>query len=150
VIAPIPYYLPSRRRNHYRDPAFLLTTDLKGTTRELLQPYFDRWQIEVNHRELKDTLGLGQAQLRSVRSVPRQPAFAVAAYSALMLAGLLAFGPERGPFYEKLPKWRPHAQRPSCLDLLTLLRKEMAASKTLLDPFGLNLDWKSLGLAACA
>lgn len=150
VIAPIPYYVPSRRRNHYRDPVFLLTTDLKGTARELLQPYFDRWQIEVNHRELKDTLGLGQAQLRSVRSVPRQPAFAVAAYSALMLAGLLAFGLQRGACYERLPKWRSHAARPSCLDLLTLLRKEMAASKTLLDPFDLNLDWKSLGLAACA
>jgi len=150
VIAPIPYYVPSRRRNHYRDPAFLLTTDLKGTARELLQPYFDRWQIEVNHRELKDTLGVGQAQLRSVQSVPRQPAFAVAAYSALMLAGLLAFGPQRGPCYEPLPKWRGHAPRPSCLDLLTLLRKEMASSQTLLDPFGLNLDWKSLGLGACA
>ena len=140
----------SRRRSHYRDLAFLLTTALKGTARELLQPYFDRCQIEVNHRELKDTLGVGQAQLRSVRSVPRQPAFAVAAYSALMLAGLLAFGLQRGACYERLPKWRSHAARPSCLDLLTLLRKEMAASKTLLDPFDLNLDWKSLGLAACA
>jgi hypothetical protein len=150
VIAPIPYYLPSRRRNHYRAPAFLLTTDLPGTARELLQPYFDRWQIEVNHRELKDTLGVGQAQLRSARSVPRQPAFAVAAYSALLLAGLLAWGPQRGSYYQQLPKWRRHAPRPSCLDLVTLLRKEMAENKTLLDPFGLNLDWKSLGLAACA
>jgi len=150
VIAPIPYYLPSRRRNHYRDPAFLLTTDLKGTARELLQPYFDRWQIEVNHRELKDTLGVGQAQLRSPRSVPRQPAFAVAAYSALLLAGLLAFGAERSHRFQALPKWRPHAKRPSCLDLITLLRKEMAENKTLLQPFDLQLDWKSLGLAAAA
>jgi len=151
VIAPLPYYVPSRGRNHYRNPAFLLTTDLKGTPRELLQPYFDRWQIEVNHRELKDTLGVGQAQLTSIRSVPRQPAFAVAAYSALMLAGLVALGPDRSsPYCERLPKWRGHAPRPSCLDLLTLLRKEMVSSKAQLDPFGLNLDWKSLGLAACA
>jgi hypothetical protein len=150
VIAPIPYYVPSRRRNHYRDPAFLLTTDLKGSARELLQPYFDRWQIEVNHRELKDTLGVGQAQLRSAQSVPRQPAFAVAAYSALMLAGLLAFGPERSERFQALPKWRRHAQRPSCLDLITLLRKEMAENKALLQPFDLQLDWKSLGLAAAA
>ena len=68
----------------------------------------------------------------------------------LMLAGLLVFGPERGPDYEKLPKWRRHAPRPSCLDLLTLLRKEMAADQPLLRPFDLNLDWKSLGLAAAA
>jgi hypothetical protein len=26
----------------------------------MLQAYFDRWQIEVNHREEKDTLGVGQ------------------------------------------------------------------------------------------
>jgi len=150
VLAPIPYYLPSRKRNHYRDPAFLLTTDRKGTARELLQPYFDRWQIEVNHREEKDTLGIGQAQLRSCHSVPRQPAFAVAAYSALMLAGLLAFGPERVDRYEMLPKWRRKASRPSCLDLVTLLRKEMAANKALLAPLGFQISWKSLGLAAAA
>jgi DDE family transposase len=150
VIAPLPYYLASRQRNHYREPAFLLTTDLKGTARELLQPYFDRWQIEVNHREEKDTLGIGQAQLRSRKSVPRQPAFAVAAYSALMLAGLLAFGPERGEPYELLPKWRRNAGRPSCLDLVTLLRKEMMANPALTEPLGFRPDWKSLGLAAAA
>lgn len=150
VIAPIPYHVPGRKRNHYRDPAFLLTTDLKGTDGELLQPYFDRWQIEVNHREEKDTLGVGQAQLRSAHSVPRQPAFVVAAYSALMLAGLLAFGPERDQHYELLPKWRRNARRPSCLDLLTLLRKEMSENQALLEPFRFQLDWKSLGLAAAA
>jgi hypothetical protein len=71
VVAPIPYHVPGRKRKYYRRPAFLLTTDLRGTARELLQAYFDRWQIEVNHREEKDTLGIGQAQLRSVFSVPR-------------------------------------------------------------------------------
>ena len=134
----------------YGDPAFLLTTDLKGTPRELLQAYFDRWQIEVNHREEKDTLGVGQAQLRSAQSVPRQPAFVVAAYSALLLAGLLAYGPDRGTAYPALPKWRRNAKRPSCLDLITLLRKEMVDNQPLLAPLGLQLDWKSLGLAAVA
>lgn len=150
VIAPTPYYLPSRKRNHYREPAFLLTTDLTGGVAALLQPYFDRWQIEVNHREEKDTLGVGQAQLRARQSVPRQPAFAVAAYSALMLAGLLAFGPERGDGYQPLPKWRRHARRPSCLDLVTLLRKEMASHPACLEPFGFLTDWKVLGLTAAA
>lgn len=150
VIAPLPYYVPGRGRNHYREPAFLLTTDSKGTARQLLQPYFDRWQIEVNHREIKDTLGVGQAQIRSERSVPRQPAFAVAAYSALMLAGLLALGTERGSHYQLLPKWRRRAHRPSCLDLVTLLRKETVENKSLLEPFDLHFDWNSLGLAADA
>src|SRR5690348_8327055 len=150
VVAPIPYQVPGRRRKYYRRPAFLLTTDLRGTAREMLQAYFDRWQIEVNHREEKDTLGVGQAQVRSSLSVPRQPAFAVAAYSALLLAALLTFGPGRYSRYEPLPKWRKNADRPSCLDLITLLRKEIADNPAPLTPFGLHIGWKSLGLGAAA
>lgn len=148
VVEGVPYRSGTRTRR--RDPAFLLTTDLVGTPRELLQPYFDRWQIEVNHREEKDTLGVGQAQLRSARSVPRQPAFAVAAYSALMLAGLIAFGPNRSSGYEPLPKWRRNASRPSCLDLITVLRRELIENPALVLPFGFQILWKSLGLAAAA
>ena len=125
ILAPIAYQPPGRRRKYYRDPAYLLTTDLQATARELIQMYLDRWQIEVNHREEKDTLGVGQAQLRSLRSVPRQPAFVVAAYSALLLAALVAFGPHRTTAFAALPKWRKHASRPSCLDLVTLLRNEL-------------------------
>jgi len=150
VVAPIPYQAPGRKRKYYRDPAFLLTTDLRGTARELLQAYFDRWQIEVNHREEKDTLGIGQAQLRSPLSVPRQPAFAVASYSALLLAALLTFGPARDSHYPSLPKWRRNAHRPSCLDLITLLRREIADHPALLSSFGLHITWESLGLAAAA
>ena len=72
----------------------------------------------------------------------------MAAYSALLLAGLLAYGPDRVADYPALPKWRRNAKRPSCLDLLTLLRKEMVANQPLLEPLGLQLDWKTLGLAA--
>jgi hypothetical protein len=150
VVAPIPYQAPGRKRKYYRDPAFLLTTDLTGTARELLQAYFDRWQIEVNHREEKDTLGVGQAQLRSRLSVPRQPAFAVAAYSALHLAALLTFGPGRDGHYQALPRWRRNADRPSFLDLLTLLRKEMAENPSLLASLGFQIAWQGLGLAAAA
>lgn len=150
VVARIPYQVPGRQRKNYGDPAFLLTTDLGGTPKELLQAYFDRWQIEVNHREEKDTLGVGQAQLRSSLSVPRQPAFVVAAYSALLLAGLLAYGPERVSAFQALPKWRKNAIRPSCLDLVTLLRKQMVENPALLAPLGLHLHWKDLGLAAAA
>jgi len=150
VVAPIPYQAPGRKRKYYRDAAYLLTTDLIGTPRELLQPYFDRWQIEVNHREEKDTLGVGQAQVRSRLSVPRQPAFAVAAYSALHLAALLTYGPGRDQHYEALPRWRRNAHRPSFLDLLTLLRKEMAENPSLLASLGFEINWQQLGLAAAA
>jgi len=128
VVAPVPYSSGKPNRYYYRDPAFLLTTDLLHSTAVLLQAYFDRWQIEVNHREIKDTLGIGQAQLRNSRSVPRQPAMLVAAYSALLLAGIQVFGDTRSSAFPALPKWRAHASRPSCLDLLTLLRQQVASA----------------------
>jgi hypothetical protein len=124
VLASIPYRRARSGQLYYRRPAFLLTTDLIAPTRELLQVYLDRWEIEVNHREEKTTLGVGQAQLRSMKSVGRQPALVVAAYSALLLAGLEAYGPTRTSVYRGLPKWRRPRARPSCQDLLTLLRQQ--------------------------
>ncbi|MFZ3208521.1 MAG: hypothetical protein WA140_06775, partial [Geobacteraceae bacterium] len=91
-----------------------------------LQCYFDRWQIEVNHREQKDTIGVGNAQVWSDKSVPRQPAFAVVGYSLLLLAGLKKSGPGRTHDFVPLPKWRKKANRPSALDLITLLRQEIS------------------------
>jgi hypothetical protein len=150
VIAPTPYRKSHSKRLYYRDPAYLFTNDLRSAPKQLLQIYFDRWQIEVNHREEKDTLGVGQAQLWNVTSVPRQPVLAVAAYSALLLASLLAFGAARGAAYATLPKWRRSARRPSCLDLITLLRKEMAQQPALLAPFGFQTTDSGLVRAAAA
>ena len=150
VVAPTPYRKRKSGRFYYRQPAYLLTPDLTAPVRTLLQIYFDRWQIEVNHREEKDTLGIGQAQLWNVNSVPRQPAFAVAAYSALLLASLLAFGPTRTEAYAALPKWRRKAKRPSCLDLITLLRNEAADNPQLLAPIGLKPTFQRFTAAAAA
>lgn len=58
-------------------------------------------------------------------SVERHPAFQVAIYSLIHLAGLLEYGPGRTNDYVPLPKWRRKARRPSLLDLLSLLRKEI-------------------------
>jgi hypothetical protein len=150
VIAPTPYRKSQSKKLYYRDPAYLLTSDRGSSLKQLLQIYFDRWQIEVNHREEKDTLGVGQAQLWNVTSVPKQPVLAVASYSALLLASLQAFGAERGKPYAELPKWRRKARRPSCLDLLTLLRKEMAQQPQLLAPLGFTITDPALVQAAAA
>jgi hypothetical protein len=135
VVAPTPYRTRHRGKIYYRQPAYLLTTDRHSRPHALLQIYVDRWQIEVNHREEKDTLGVGQAQLWNATAVPKQPALSVAAYSALLLAALLAFGADRGAAYAALPKWRRHAHRPSCLDLITLLRKEVVEHPDLVKEF---------------
>lgn len=124
VIAPVPYKLSKHSRTNYRQPAYFLSTDLTTSTKLLLQACFDRWQIEVNHRDEKDILGVGQAQVWATQSVPRQPALAVAAYSMLLLAALREFGPGRTDNYVLQPRWRKQSKRPSFLDIVTLLRKE--------------------------
>jgi hypothetical protein len=126
VIAPLPYKMSPHSRIHYRDPVYLLTTDLKTSTKKLLQHYFDRWQIELNHRDEKTLLTVGQSQLWSKLSVPRQPPFTVASYSLLLLASLRCFGPGRTSDFIPLPKWRNRpATRPSLQDLLTRLRQDV-------------------------
>lgn len=150
VVAPTPYRKRKSAKLYYRQPAYLLTTDQRSAARALLQIYFDRWQIEVNHRDEKDTLGVGHAQLWNPVAVPKQPVLAVAAYSALLLAALRTFGTARGAAYAPLPKWRRHAPRPSCLDLITLLRKEMVDHPELLKDFDVTLTDRALSSSAAA
>ncbi len=116
----------------------------------MLQIYFDRWQIEVNHRDEKETLGVGQAQLWNIDAVPKQPALVVAAYSALLLAALEAFGTARTQAYAALPRWRRKAHRPSCLDLVTLLRQEMVDHPECSQSLGFQLTDRNLTHAANA
>jgi hypothetical protein len=126
VVAPVGYRTSKNGRKYYRQPAYLLTTDLSTSAVELLQAYFDRWGIEVNHRDEKEILGVGQAQVWNKHSVNKVPALLVAMYSWLLLAGLKCYGSTRTKDYEPLPKWRRGAKWPSCLDLVTLLRKQLA------------------------
>jgi hypothetical protein len=126
VIAPVPYKLSKNSHLNYREPAYFLTTDLRTSIKLLVQACFDRWQIEVNHRDEKDILGVGQAQVRSEQSIPRHPALAVASYSMLLLAALKSFGPGRTGDYLDQPKWRQNrSKRPSFLDIVTKLRSEI-------------------------
>jgi hypothetical protein len=125
VIAPQPYKPTKNSRFRYRDPAYLLSTDASSSVGDLIQLYLDRWQIEVNLRDEKSIMGVGHAQLTSPLAVPRHPAFTVASYSMILLAGLIEFGPTRTSHYPALPKWRKKSCRPSILDLLNLLREEI-------------------------
>lgn len=142
VIAPVPYKLSKHSRTNYREPAYFLTTDLSTQTKLLIGACFDRWQIEVNHREEKDILGVGQAQVRCEQSVERHPALAVASYSLLLLAALREYGPGRTTDYVAHPKWRKDSKRASFLDIVTLLRKdtnEASVSQFLNHDFAKNL-----------
>jgi hypothetical protein len=126
VLASTGYRQSKNGRKQYHKPAYLLTTDLSTPAQMLIQDYFDRWAIEVNHRDEKEILGVGQAQVWNEKSVTKVPALLVAMYSWLMLSALECHGPERTEDYPKLPKWRKGSKRASCRDMVTLLRQQLA------------------------
>jgi DDE superfamily endonuclease len=150
VVAPVPYRRTPHSRLSYRRSAYLLTTDRSTPAIQLLQVYLDRWEVEVNHREEKTTLGVGQAQVWSRKSVARQPALMVAAYSALLLASLDAYGATRSDAYRLLPKWRRKSQRPSCLDLVTLLRQQWHERPQTAATLAASTNYEQMILSAAA
>jgi hypothetical protein len=140
VIAPIPYHLSPNSRANYRDPAYLLSDANDMNLRKLIQAYIDRWEIEVNHRDEKQHLGVGDPQVWNDASVDRLPAFIVASYSFLLLASLNAYGAKRTNEYIQPPKWQRRRTRPSCQDLLALLRKEAIENPELLKSVDLSFE----------
>lgn len=129
IIAPLRYRKSKRSRLLYRHPAYLLVLDDQLPAQLILQCYFLRWDIEVNHRDEKSRMGLGDAQVRSPQSVGRNPQFTVAVYSALLLASINAYGPFRTADYLPAPHWNQrkekNEQRPSTLDIVAQFRREV-------------------------
>jgi hypothetical protein len=80
-----------------------LTDALDLKILELIQSYVNRWEIEVNHRDEKQHLGIGDPQVWNDASVDRLPAFLVASYSFLLLASLEAYGAKRTDAYLRPP-----------------------------------------------
>lgn len=129
VIRPVGYQPRQGARKAYTQPAYLICTDVSLPLADLMQEYVWRWDIEVNHRDEKTILGVGQAQVRNENSVANIPATAVAAYALLHLAAIKAYGPGGKPTVIPEAKWRrPWKKiRPSTQDLLNELRRELWA-----------------------
>lgn len=127
VVAPLAYRLRKGSRLLYRNPAFLICTDPNITAEQILQTYVWRFGIEVNFREEKQIIGVGQAQVRDILSIERLPAFLAAAYSMLLLASRRAFA--NTGFIETLPppKWmtRSSPNPVTTSSLVQKLREEM-------------------------
>lgn len=130
VIRPIGFRPRQGARMSYTQPAYLICTDPDLSLQELLQQYVWRWDIEVNHRDEKTILGVGQAQVRNENSVESIPASAVAAYAMLLIAAIKAYGHGGKPAVIPEAKWRRPKKkiRPSTQDLLNELRRELWAS----------------------
>ena len=135
VIKPLGYRLTKASKILYRQPAFLICTDIDLSLDSLIQAYIYRWEIECNHRDEKSYIGVAQGQVWSPLAVTRLPQFQVAAYSLLLLASLLTYGFDRSADFLPLPKWRSRQPlRPSILDLLNLLRSLLFERASLPSP----------------
>jgi len=110
VIRPLAYRPRKAAHLLYRNPAYLLCTDPVLPLQNLLQAYLWRWEIEVNFRDEKTLLGMGEAQVRTKTAAETVPRFIAAAYALLLLAGTGQEHPNVVTI--PLPKWRKNSPPP--------------------------------------
>jgi hypothetical protein len=128
-----PRYHLTKTQTDRREPAFLICTDTDLPLEKVLQYYSWRWDIEVNFRDEKTILGVGQAQVRNEASNQNAPALAVAAYAVLLLASLKTYGADGKPEKFHAPRWdkRKRRRRASTNDLRNQVRYELWSSALL-------------------
>jgi hypothetical protein len=136
VIAPLAYRPRKGSKLLYRDPAYLLCTDPQLEPRQIIEAYFQRWDIEVNFRDEKTLLGVGQAQVRAEASVESAPALSVAAYAMMLVAAQRAFGHSCDGLLPQ-PKWAARTKNPrtSTQQMLHQIRAEVWARGLGIDSF---------------
>ena len=127
VVAPVGYRPRQGSKRLYRQPAYLICTDPDLALEYFIQYYLWRWDVEVNHRDEKQIIGVGEAQVWSAQSVDRQPVHAVASYATLLLAAAQAFGVDAVHWMMSPPKWRMGGSktRLSTQELIQQLRREV-------------------------
>lgn len=133
VVIKGPRYHLTKTQTDRREPAFLICTDPTLPLEKVLQYYLWRWDIEVNFRDEKTILGVGQAQVRSEASNQNAPALAVAAYAILLLASLKTYGADGRPEQFHTPRWdkRKRSRRATTNDLRNQVRYELWSSALL-------------------
>ena len=81
--------------------------------------------MEYNFRDEKSVIGVGEAQVRNENSVTKEPQFAVAVYSALLMASVKAYGDQYHKERGVVPDWMKTPRRPSCRMLQRELSSEL-------------------------
>jgi hypothetical protein len=101
-----------------RDPSFYLVSAAQPTDGswqvplpidQLLTWLWQRWEIEVAHREMKTGLGIGEKQCWNTRSAALSVQWSVWTYAILVLAGYRTWGLLHGPATPA--RWWPGAKR---------------------------------------
>jgi hypothetical protein len=136
IIAPLAYRPRKGSKLLYRDPAYLICTDPALEPRQIIEAYFQCWDIEVNFRDEKTLLGVGRAQVRADASVQSAPALTVASYAMLLVAAQRAFGNSDDRLWPQ-PKWAARAKGPrtSTQQIIHQLRAEVWGRSLGIDSF---------------
>jgi len=123
IIRPIAYRPRKGAKLLYRDPAYLICTDTQMSLEQLVQAYLWRWEIELNFRDEKTIMGVGEAQVRTSEAVKSVPAFIVASYAFLLLA---AHSIKAKSSCIPSPNWYPQAESNRCSTqkILSLFRSQ--------------------------
>ena len=126
IIAPLRYRKSRNSKLLYRKATYLICTDPEATVEQILRTYIARWEIEVNFREEKSLVGVGQAQVRHPVSTEAVPAMAAASYSMLLTAAGEVVGRTFADEALPSPKWRDSSPlRASTQTLINHLRHEL-------------------------
>lgn len=104
-------------RKKVRDPAFFLVSavqedgkwQLPLSVQTLLAWTWQRWELEVAHREMKSGMGVGEMQCWSKRSAILSVQWCVWAYALLILTAYRCWGMDGGP--PAPGKWRRQRHR---------------------------------------
>lgn len=114
-----------------REPSFYLVSASKTAdtwtlplpAESLLAWLWQRWELEVAHRELKSGLGLGEKQCWTKRSAVTSVQWSAWVYALFVLAGFRTWGFFKGPATPA--RWWPGTQRWSMNTLWRTYRAEL-------------------------
>lgn len=124
----IPYKLSKNSPLNRRTPISIICTDPQADPQTIIQRYIWRWEIEVNFRDEKTILGVGETQVRKAPSVQNTTALAVAAYAVLLAAALKQNPQTQADTYVQPPKWQNQKpKRTTTMHLLQNLRMQIIA-----------------------
>jgi len=126
IVAPLAYRPTKSSRLRYRNPTYLICTDITLSLQTIVQIALWRWEVEVSFRDEKTLLGAEQPQIRIPKAVETVPPFLAASYAFLLLA---AHQTDSLPqtLHSMQPKWnrKSVSQRPSTAQLISLLRNQL-------------------------
>ena len=100
------HYTTRSGNRKYRKPVYYLVNAFQDDTGQWVLPLaidtllfwaWQRWEVEVAHREMKTSLGLGDKQCWNPQSAVRSVQWSAWVYSVLLLAGYRAWGLCHGP-----------------------------------------------------